>query len=410
MPNGLPETITQARTAASTATKRVGELSSQSGNIANIVKQKALDAYSANRDVIEPLDKATSEYLASPQVGREKFQDIFNPFTREKLVSQYVGQESLPMLALSSIYGQRAGSIGDLVQSGVGAFEAQTDAADTAAQSARLNYEDLLSEYKITEDLALQREKLGAATKENPLQALINAAISERLSPAATADTGISPQYTPAEGEGAISDDGQWTFSGGQWVSSGTSSDINLNELLGLAEAAGGDFSAASNIFEGLEPKDDANVRKRKVILNQSAPVLQRVLQYALTAPPGMEGALKAKTGKIPGVEGGPAELLQRDTLGFARLIASAFASEVGVATDRDVERWMGLLPKPGDTLNERVDRIDNLVVQVRTEARGLSVDPPLLLSLQDPETGNIYEADNVKEYEDLLNSGYVRY
>jgi len=136
--------------------------------------------------------------------------------------------------------------------------------------------------------------------------------------------------------------------------------------------------SKYSSLLEMFKPAEkDANVGKRKVILNQSLPVLNTVSQYALTAPTGMRGWWKAQTGKIPGVEGGPAEMLDRQTDGFARLIASAFASEVGVATDKDVRRWKRIMPRPGDTYSERVETMNNLIKQVRSEANSLGIELP---------------------------------
>lgn len=74
--------------------------------ITNLVKQKATDAYTAaTQQIIEPLDIATQEYVTAPKVAREKYAGIFDPFAREKLVSQYTSQQALPMMGLSSLLG-----------------------------------------------------------------------------------------------------------------------------------------------------------------------------------------------------------------------------------------------------------------------------------------------------------------
>lgn len=123
--------------------------------------------------------------------------------------------------------------------------------------------------------------------------------------------------------------------------------------------------------------KDTAGQAKRKLILNQAAPVLKRVIGSAMAAPPGKTGWFKSQIGKLPGVAGGEAEYLRRDVEGFARLIASAFASEVGVATDKDVKRWMSIMPQPGDTHEERVRQSQKLIDQITSESESLGVEPP---------------------------------
>ena len=154
-----------------------------------------------------------------------------------------------------------------------------------------------------------------------------------------------------------------------------------LKQLLTIAALKSPkDASKYASILSLAKPEDeagDANTRKRRVVLNQAVPVLNSVTDYALKAPTGVSGAWRAFIGKAPGVGGGDAEMLDRQTKGFARLIASAFASEVGVATDKDVERWLGLMPRPGDTKGERVQALNNLFTQIEAESKGLGLDVP---------------------------------
>ena len=129
--------------------------------------------------------------------------------------------------------------------------------------------------------------------------------------------------------------------------------------------------------YAKLNPEDSATVQKRVTKLKQASPIIDRVVNAALLAPTGMEGALRAQAGRIPGVEGGQAEYLQRDIRGFAKAIADVFASEVGVATDRDIDRWLDIMPRPGDTKNERIRQASTMVQQIKAEAslHGLDLD-----------------------------------
>ena len=159
MANGitLPANIEQARTGAQTLAQKAGELTSGQYTVGDVLKQKALDAYGASQDIVKPLDVATQEYLTAPQVAREKYADVFDPFARERLTAQYTGQQALPMLSLASILGQRFGRVEDVIGAGTRAYQAQTSAAQQAAQLGRQSYTDLLSEYQLIQQLAQQQ-------------------------------------------------------------------------------------------------------------------------------------------------------------------------------------------------------------------------------------------------------------
>lgn len=112
--------------------------------------------------------------------------------------------------------------------------------------------------------------------------------------------------------------------------------------------------------------------QKRKNALDQVESTLGMVEGLALDAPAGVGGSLQAALGGLPGVEGGSAEDLKRVTEGLAKSIAGALANEVGVATDRDIERWMGLMPKVGDTMEERKRAIERIKVNLKQSRKQL--------------------------------------
>lgn len=156
--NGLPPEITAAQQKATTLAGRAGELAAYQPTVGDVLKQKAIDAYGASQDIIKPLDIATQEYLTAPQVGREKYAGIFDPFARERLTAQYTGQQALPMLSLASILGQRFGRIEDIIGAGTRAFQAQTTGAISGAELARQSYQDLLAQYQWQKEMEQEME------------------------------------------------------------------------------------------------------------------------------------------------------------------------------------------------------------------------------------------------------------
>ena len=96
------------------------------------------------------MDQATQSYFSAPSEARVKYQDIFNPFQRENLVSQYTGTQALPMLSQANILGARMGGISDLMSSAVGGYQAQGARATNQAQLAQQQYQNLFGEYQAT--------------------------------------------------------------------------------------------------------------------------------------------------------------------------------------------------------------------------------------------------------------------
>lgn len=152
--------IEQARQRASALSLGAGQLASELPNIGNLLRDRATQAYSSNQDIIQPLDKATSTYLTSPQVAREQFQGIFNPFSREKLVAQYTGNQALPMLSLSSILGNRLGRIEDIIGTGTDAFKSQVLAEQSQAETANTFLNSLLQQYQLESDQIYKNRQL----------------------------------------------------------------------------------------------------------------------------------------------------------------------------------------------------------------------------------------------------------
>lgn len=148
------EDIQGAQQASQQATAKATELQAGGFTIGDQLKQRVEEAYDYNRDITSKLDTASSDYLSAPATGREKYQDIFNPFQREALVSQYVGNQSLPMLMYSDILGHRQGRIGDLVGAGTNAYNAETARALGLAGQAGTDLTNLMDLYKLQQERA----------------------------------------------------------------------------------------------------------------------------------------------------------------------------------------------------------------------------------------------------------------
>jgi hypothetical protein len=150
MATALPESVVQAREAATQAQATAGQLGAMEPSISDVLRQKITEAYANNQDIVGPLDVATTEYLGAPMAAREKYQNIFNPFQRENLVQQYQGNKALPMLMYSNMMGNRLNTAEDIIGAGTRGFQSQVAAAQAKATQAQQNYTNLLNEYQLT--------------------------------------------------------------------------------------------------------------------------------------------------------------------------------------------------------------------------------------------------------------------
>lgn len=267
-----------------------------------------------------------------------------------------------------------------------------------------------------------------AATKGATMFGISEQSKQPATEPSATFTPGETPQQQTGEqpmAEPYVSPDGQWqTLSDGRtvsmdgqwmfdeqaddWVPNTQQGDTGGNDVnpdapmsrqqynQQLAALAGNSSTAAVRQYGLLQKERDyyypetklsANAQKRIGILNQSEGIYNMVEGLALGAGTGVGAWFKSKAGKLPGVEGGKEEDLDRVNLALAKGLAGALANEVGVATDRDIERWLGLMPKVTDTMEERqraLQRLKQEIVRSRQQIEAQTQDPMATGGMQD--------------------------
>ncbi len=156
----LPTDVTKARENAISLTGAATEYKVGEATISDVLKQKVQDAYGNNKDILGGLDTSTAGYLSAPSAAREKYQGVFNPFTRESLVDQYVANTLIPMLSYSSLYGQRMGRIEDTIGAGTRAYQAESARKESTAKAASDLYTNLLNEYVSLQQLNLRQQEI----------------------------------------------------------------------------------------------------------------------------------------------------------------------------------------------------------------------------------------------------------
>lgn len=223
----LPEDVTNARQNAQNLT---GVAQQYQGtpevSVTEALRQAVTNAYANNQDIVGPLDIATQKYFQAPSEARLKYGQpgtesyLASPQLRENLISQYVGNQAIPMLSLANVLGNRFGRISDLINSGVGGYTATTNAAVAKATNARTLYEDLLNEYTKKQAAELDIYKAlhpsGGSGVNINLGGLDLSGLNQGQ--AQTQPTESEPYYSPIQGEGTTSPQGQWVFHSGEWM------------------------------------------------------------------------------------------------------------------------------------------------------------------------------------------------
>lgn len=126
-----------------------------------------------NKDLIEQQSQAAGQYFSAPAEAREMYQDVWDPFQREKLVSQYRAQQLEPYSALTSILGQRMGNVSDIIGAGVQGWQGLVDAAQAATGLAQQQYGNVMNQYGMGADMYQQAQSrtLQRAQMENQMKA-----------------------------------------------------------------------------------------------------------------------------------------------------------------------------------------------------------------------------------------------
>lgn len=189
------------------------------------LKQAILDKLNYNQDIISQQNQAMGNYFSAPSQAREQYQNIFNPFQREALVSQATSNAYAPYATLTDVLNQRMGNVSDIINSGTGAFNAGVTAQQGQSALDQNAYKDALSNAQWMYEQTHARPS--SAAPKSPFEQLIQEMLIGQLT---GGDTGggnatqslipkeAQPMYSPYKGDGTRSPGGDWIFKSGEWL------------------------------------------------------------------------------------------------------------------------------------------------------------------------------------------------
>ena len=151
-----------------TATQDLSTLQAGAGNLPQKLKDALNTKLNNNKDIINQQADTMGAYFNSGAEARQKYQNIWDPFEKAKLVEQQKTMALKPYDVLSGVLENRMGTVNDIVQSGIGGWQGATNAATTKLQAAQANLANALQAYQLasTQQSAEDQARAQAAAAE----------------------------------------------------------------------------------------------------------------------------------------------------------------------------------------------------------------------------------------------------
>jgi hypothetical protein len=144
---GIQRATTGEKQDVQTATTDLSNLQIGGGSLPTKLREALNEKLNNNRDLINQQADTMQNYFNSGAASREKYQDVWNPFEKAKLVQQERSMALRPYDVLSGVLENRMGDVNDIVQSGIQGWQGMTDAATTRLSSAQTMLATALQSY-----------------------------------------------------------------------------------------------------------------------------------------------------------------------------------------------------------------------------------------------------------------------
>lgn len=156
-----------------TASTNLADLQTGAGSLPNKLKEALNEKLNYNKDIINQQSETMQQYFAAPSAARAKYQNVWNPFEREKLVAQDRTMALKPYDTLTGVLDQRMGDVADITTAGVQGWQGMVDAASTMLNAATTRLSTALSAYQIAggqqsaaDELALSVAQFNEANRQ----------------------------------------------------------------------------------------------------------------------------------------------------------------------------------------------------------------------------------------------------
>src|SRR3990167_353076 len=140
----VPGELEEFSSGAQGAYERAAGFAKEAATLPQRLRDAISKKWEDNRDLIETRNKSLTEFFTAPAVGREKYQDVFDPFARERLVATSREQAGEKARTLTDLLTQRGQKMEDIVGRTSEAFGGEVSAAQLMASAAQSRFANAL--------------------------------------------------------------------------------------------------------------------------------------------------------------------------------------------------------------------------------------------------------------------------
>ena len=369
--------IEEARKRQAQATREYGKLTGAAQTFADEVMSRVRKAR-AERGVSKlatEMGEVTSQLVTEGPKIRQRLADV-NPLQTDVLTARQRAQTLGTLTTLSQLEKERAGTIEDIIGAGTNRLLAEAATRKAEAEAAANEVATMIDLIRLKEEQAKR-----AFDEWVKRQQLETPSFLERLLGGAQI-TEPQPNYTPVEGEGAVSEGGQWVFSGNQWVprsqAGGGFMSVLTPEVLAAGVASGEISPSAAKFLGQISGAVPSTSQQKK--LDQLAVVENNVLQLETllkNLPTGLRAAGETALTYIPFFDFYPnVKTYNALRKAFTGPVARVIAAEVGVLTDKDIARVQDILPSITDGPETRQWKMNAIKKAIENLKMGRALSP----------------------------------
>lgn len=140
----VPGELENLSSGVSSAYQRSADFAKEAASLPQRLREAISKKWQDNQDLIENRNKSLTDYYTAGATARENYQNIFNPFTREKLVTQFREQAGEKARNFTDLLTQRGAKIEDIVGNTSDLFSGEVNAANILANAAQSRFADAM--------------------------------------------------------------------------------------------------------------------------------------------------------------------------------------------------------------------------------------------------------------------------
>lgn len=350
--------IQNARNQQGKLNQESADLMGQSSTFNDRVMSKVRErmASSGMDSLSQDYGRVTGQLVSEPAAMRARMSDV-NPLQVDALTAKQTGQSLEQSTSIREFQNLRDKNVSEAIGAGTDRLVAAATMKKAEADKAQQEADSLIEMVKLKMDeekMRFDMAQKGGETDPRDVLAMIMGGQSTN-----------KPQYTPGKGNGAVSNDGKWTWKNGDWKANDSNSDTSNG--IGLSReqtqmAVMADPKNASyymSLYTFMNPEDKTTEAEKAK--NDVASLATEALDYLSTK--------NIKTGKIAAPMQSVKAMFgtaDQNTLEFntkiAMIKASIAKARAGTSFTPNEEKLLdSYTPVTGDSLQQLTTKLNSL-------------------------------------------------